>query len=107
MPILICDGFIYQLNKSKPKIKYWRCKDRMCSAYMHTDQNDQYLGKSGDHYSHLPMPETIELSIFKEKVKKRVVKETSAIGKIYGNELASAALSDAALALVPLPIDAS
>ncbi|CAF1274838.1 unnamed protein product [Adineta steineri] len=73
---------------------------------MHTDQNDQYLGKSGDHYSHLPMPETIELSIFKEKVKKRVVKETGAIGKIYDNELAAAAFTDAALALAPLPIDA-
>ncbi|CAF3027216.1 unnamed protein product [Rotaria sp. Silwood2] len=78
----------------------------MCSAYIHTDQNDQYLGKSGDHNCHLPVPETIELSIFKEKVKERIVKETVAIGKIYDNELASATLSEAALALASLPNEA-
>ncbi|CAF4583089.1 unnamed protein product, partial [Rotaria sp. Silwood2] len=78
----------------------------MCSAYIHTDQNDQYLGRSGDHNSHLPVPERIELSIFKEKVKERIVKETAAIGKIYENELASATLSEAALALAPLPNEA-
>ena len=66
----------------------------MCSSYIHTDQNDQYIGRSGDHDSHLPTPESIEVSLFKEKVKERVVKETSAIGKIYDNE--------AALAMVPL-----
>ena len=106
-PILISDGFIYQLNKTRPKIKYWRCKDRLCSAYIHTNQNDQYVGKSGDHSSHLPIPESIELTLFKEKVKERVVKETTAIGKIYDHELGSAALSEAALALTPLPDDAS
>jgi hypothetical protein len=105
--ILICEGFIYQLNKTRPKVKYWRCKDRLCSAYIHTDQNNQYLGKSGDHCSHLPAPESIEVSVFKENVKKRVVKETIAIGKIYDNELATAALSEAALGLVPLPDEAS
>ena len=100
--ILICEGYIYQLNKIRPKAKYWRCKDRMCSSYIHTDQNDQYVGRSGDHGSHLPTPESIEVALFKEKVKERVVKETSAIGKIYDNELASAVLSEAALAMVPL-----
>jgi hypothetical protein len=78
--ILICEGFIYQLNKTRPKVKYWRCKDRLCSAYIHTDQNNQYLGKSGDHCSHLPAPESIEVSVFKENVKKRVVKETIGYG---------------------------
>ena len=106
-PILISDGYIYQLNKIRPKIKYWRCKNRMCSAYIHTDQNHQYMGKSGGHDSHLPIPETIEVSVFKEKVKDRVQKETTAIGKIYDNELLSAGLSEAALVMVPLLNEAS
>jgi hypothetical protein len=106
-PILICDGFIYQLNKNRPKIKYWRCKDRMCSAYIHTDGNDQYIGKSGAHDSHLPTPESIEVTVFKEKVKDLITKQTTAIGKIYDDQLASAALSEPALAMVPLPGDAS
>ena len=105
--ILICDGFIYQLNKTRSTTKYWRCKDRLCSAYIHTDQNDKYMGKSGGHDSHLPIPESIEVTVFKEKVKERVVKETLAIGKIYDAELASATLSEAALALVPMPDEAS
>jgi hypothetical protein len=105
--MLICDGFIYQLNRTRPKIKYWRCKDRLCSAYIHTDQNDQYIGQSGDHSFHLPIPEFIEVTAFKKKVKERVVKEKAAIGKIYDSELTSAGLSEAALALVPLPDEAS
>ena len=99
-PVLICDGFIYQLNRTRPKTKYWRCKDRACSAYIHTDHNNLFVGKSGDHDSHLPVPEGIEVATFKEKVKERVLKETTAIGKIYDTELASAGLSEAALALV-------
>jgi hypothetical protein len=99
-PILICDGFIYLLNRTRPKVKYWRCKDRICSAYIHTDHNNQYKGKSGDHNSHLPIPEGIEVAIFKHKVKERVVKETIPIGKIYDAELASAGLSEAALSMV-------
>ncbi len=105
--ILICEGFIYQLNRTRKKAKYWRCKDRMCSAYIHTDQNNQYIGKSGDHGSHLPIPESIEVTVFKAKVKERIARETVAIRKIYDNELASAALSEAALALISLPSEAS
>ena len=106
-PILICDGYIYQLNKIRPKIKYWRCKNRICSAYIRTDKNHQYMGKSGDHNSHLPIPETIEVSAFKGKVKDRILKETTAIEKIYDDELLSAGLSEPALAMVPLPGEAS
>jgi hypothetical protein len=40
------------------------------------------------------------VATFKEKVKERVLKETTAIGKIYDTELASAGLSEAALSLV-------
>ncbi|CAF1470483.1 unnamed protein product [Adineta ricciae] len=101
-PILICDGYIYQLNRTRPKVKYWGCKNRMCSAYMHTDHHNQFIGKSGNHDSHLPVPESIEVVTFKEKVKNRVVNEMTAIGKIYDNELAAGNLSEAALGLAPL-----
>ena len=106
-PILICDGFIFQLNRTRPKLKYWRCKDRNCSAYIHTNHNNQYVGKSGDHNFHLPVPEQVEVATFKEKVKERVVKETTAIGKIYDKEMASLNLSDGALSLIPLAGEAS
>ncbi|CAF1554974.1 unnamed protein product [Rotaria sp. Silwood1] len=105
-PILICDGFIFQLNRTRSKLKYWRCKDRTCSAYIHTNHNNQYVGKSGDHNFHLPVPEQVEVAMFKEKVKERVVKETTAIGNIYDKEMASLNLSDGALGLIPLADDA-
>ncbi|CAM4966397.1 unnamed protein product [Rotaria socialis] len=105
-PILICDGFIFQLNRTRPKLKYWRCKDRTCSAYIHTNHKNQYVGKSGDHNVHLPVPEQVEVAMFKEKVKERVVKETTAIGKIYDKEMASLNLSDGALGLTPLADEA-
>ncbi|CAF1571398.1 unnamed protein product [Adineta steineri] len=104
--ILICDGFIFQLNRTRPRLKYWRCKDRTCSAYIHTDHKNQYVGKSGDHNLHLPVPEQVEVALFKEKVKERVLKETTAIGKIYDKEMASLTLSDGALNLIPLPEEA-
>ncbi|CAF4460280.1 unnamed protein product [Rotaria socialis] len=105
-PILICDGFSFQLNRTRPKLKYWRCKDRTCSAYIHTNHKNQYVGKSGDHNVHLPVPEQVEVAMFKEKVKERVVKETTAIGKIYDKEMASLNLSDGALGLIPLADEA-
>ena len=37
-----------------------------------------------------PTPESIEVSLVKEKVKERVVKDTSAIGKIYDNVVTGA-----------------
>lgn len=105
--ILICDGFVYHLNRTRPKMKYWRCKVRTCSAYIHTDHNDQYLGKSGEHDGHLPNPENIEIASFRHKLKERVINETTAIGKIYETELAAAGLSEAALVMTPSADEAS
>jgi len=56
---------------------------------------------------HLPTPENIEVSVFKENAKKRIFKETVAIGKIYDHELALTGVSEAALYLVSLPEEAS
>ncbi len=47
------------------------------------------------------------MTVFKKKVKERVVREKAAIRKIYDSELASAGLSEAALTLVTLPDETS
>lgn len=105
--ILICDGFVYHLNRTRQQTKYWRCKVRTCSTYIRTDQNNQYLEKSGDHNGHLPNPENIELTSFRHKLKERVVNETTAIGKIYESELASACLTEGALVMASSVDEAS
>lgn len=77
-------------------MKYWRCEERTCSAYVHTDGNVNYKAHTGTHNGHLSSRERIELLEFKRKVK-----ETTSIARIYDQELAAAKLSQIALALAP------
>ena len=46
-PLLVLDSYVYQLNKSTIKKKYWKCEVKYCTATVHTDANDQFL-KKGD-----------------------------------------------------------
>ena len=100
-PTVCFDGYIYTLNKDRGTVKYWRCEDRSCSAFLHTDGNDKYKAHTGTHAGHLPSPERVELMTLSRKVKERVVKETMTIARIYEQELATARLSRTALALAP------
>ena len=58
------------------------------------------MGKSSDHDSHLTVSEGIEAIVFKEKAKERIVKENTAIGKIYDSELTAVGVNEAAVALI-------
>jgi hypothetical protein len=104
--VLLCSGFIFHLNKKHEHVKYWRCEVRSCGVSIQTDENNMYKATKGQHDIHLPDPERIELLGFKQKVKDRVVKETTPIARIYDQELATANLSSVALALAPLAKDA-
>ncbi|CAF4431060.1 unnamed protein product, partial [Rotaria sp. Silwood2] len=88
------------------KVKYWRCEDRSCSSFVHTDANDNYKAHSGTHDGHLPSPDRIELLEFKKNVKERVIHETTPIARIYEQELAAVKLSQTSLALAPDAKDA-
>ena len=81
------------------KVKYWRCGDRSCGAFVHTDGNDNYKAHFGIHDGHLLFPEQIQLLKFKKQVKERVIKEKTPIADIYEQELANANLSQISLAL--------
>ncbi|CAF3435635.1 unnamed protein product [Rotaria socialis] len=70
----------------------------MCSASVHTDSNNQFIKNRGNHNSHLPSPEKIELRRFKNVVKTRVVHESTPIGVRYDQELARANFSQCGLA---------
>src|ERR1700722_10375328 len=60
-PLLVLDSYVYELNKSTTKVKYWKCEVKFCSATVYTDAHDQFLKKSGQHDTHLPSPESIEV----------------------------------------------
>ncbi|CAF3061558.1 unnamed protein product [Rotaria sp. Silwood2] len=99
-PLPVCDGYMYTLNNDQRHMKYWRCKDRSCSANIYTDKNDKFKARKGKH-DHLPSPEHVELLELNHKVKSRITKESAPIALIYDQELAAAQFSLPALALAP------
>ena len=68
---------------------------------VHTDIHNALMKSNGEH-DHLPQPEGIQIKLFREKVKNRVVSETTAIARIYEEEVIKADLSTNALASLPL-----
>jgi hypothetical protein len=96
--LLIINGNAYTLNKDRGSVKYWRCKERTCSATVNTDANDQIVSHSSDH-NHFSTPEHIELLPFRHEVNRRVLAESIPIGRIYDEELANASLSFPALSI--------
>jgi hypothetical protein len=96
--LLIYDGYMYTLNKDRIHVKYWRCQERTCSANIQTDNKDNIKAHNSNH-NHLSSPKSIELVEFKHNVKRRVVKESTAIAHIYDQELAAAQLSLPALSI--------
>ncbi|CAF2108802.1 unnamed protein product [Rotaria magnacalcarata] len=105
--VLVCDGYVYHLNKLCSKVKYWRCGNRLCAAVIHTDINDQFKVRKGDHSNHLSSPAYIEILSFKSNIKQCVVTEATPIGRIYDEELVKAQLSQTALSVVASTQDAS
>ena len=98
--MLSLDNFLYKLNKSTPKIKYYRCDDRHCGVTLHTDKNGILIKIKGDH-CHPPEPEKLEIRTFKQVLKERAVNETTPIPKIYDEESAKAGLTSSSIAILP------
>ncbi|CAF1141829.1 unnamed protein product, partial [Didymodactylos carnosus] len=68
-----------------------------------------YVGciyKNSNH-SHLQSPEEIEVRTFKQNIKRRVINETTAITKIYDDELARQPMSQTAAAIIPSSYEAN
>ena len=99
--LLLFDGYIYTLNKDRGKVKYWRRRNRSCTALAHADGNDNYKAHSGSHDGRLPSPAQIQLLKFERQLRKRIIKEKILIAHIYEEELANINLSQISLALTP------
>jgi len=74
---------------------------------VHLSPADVFLKYAGGAHTHIAVPERIEVRKLMTNVKKRVTKETMAIGQIYNEELANTNLSKAALAIAPTAKEAS
>ena len=71
-----------------------------CLVKVHTNTNDKLIKIVGEH-CHLQESETVDIRAFREKVKQRVVNETTPIPRIYDEECAKTTLSAAAIAVLP------
>ena len=105
-PVLLCKGFVFNLNKRHERVKCWRCAVRSCAVSIQTDENDVQKVMKGQHDLHLPDPERIAVIGFKQKVRDRVMKGTTTITRIHGKKLEAANSSSVGTALTPSAKDA-
>ncbi|CAF3904870.1 unnamed protein product [Rotaria sordida] len=99
-PMLVLNNYIFKLNKTTISTKYWICTFDECLVKVHTNTNDKLIKMVGKH-CHLQESEKIDKRAFREKVKQRVIDETTPIPRIYDEECAKTTLSTAAIAVLP------
>jgi len=105
--LLVVDGYVFQKNKSTEKVTYWICEEKMCSIGVHLTNNDSFIKFTKSSYTHMPAPEKLEIRKMLLDVKNRVNRETTAVGKLYTEEISRANLSTTALAIANTAKEAS
>jgi len=71
---------------------------------MQTNLENEFLSISSDH-NHVANPDMLEIKSLKEKMKERILTETTSITKIYDEEVAKACLSEEGAAALPTIIE--
>ena len=98
--MLLLNQFMFKCNKTTPVKKYWVCSEQGCGVSVHTTLNGELLLTTGDH-EHFARPDILETKVLREKMKNRILNETTSITKIYDDEISNASLSDEGTALFP------
>ncbi|CAF3819673.1 unnamed protein product [Rotaria sordida] len=102
--LLLLNQYLFKCNKTTHSKKYWTCIERGCGVSVQTDLNDQFLLINGDH-NHVVNPDLIEVKVLKEKMKHRILTETTSLTQIYDQDIANAKLSEATAAQFPTVIE--
>ncbi|CAF1116496.1 unnamed protein product [Didymodactylos carnosus] len=103
-PLLTFGHYLFKCNKTTDTKRYWVCIERQCGAFIHTNLNDEFLLTSGDH-THVAGPDMLEMRALREKMKNRIINETTSITKIYDEEIAKACLSESTAATFPTVVE--
>ena len=103
-PLLIYENYLFKCNKTTASKTYWMCTERQCNVYIHTSLIDQLICVSGGH-NHSSNPDQIEAKLLRDKMKERILTETTSITKIYDEEIAKVNLSKAATAILPTIVE--
>ncbi|CAF1052262.1 unnamed protein product [Adineta steineri] len=103
-PQLIYENAIFNFNKENNETKYWSCVERECGVYLHTSLIDEFTRINGTH-THPVNPDQIEVKLLRDKMKARILGETTSITRIYDEEMAKAKLSKGATAIMPTIVE--
>jgi hypothetical protein len=103
-PLLLLNQYLFKCNKTTESKKYWICIKAGCGVSARTNLNDEFLLITGDH-NHVAESDILENKILKEKMKDRILNETTSITKIYDEEIAKTHLSEAVTAQYPTVIE--
>jgi len=80
------------------------CVERECGVYIHRSADHEFLSISNDH-SHAANPDQVEVKFSRDKMKERILSETTSITRIYDEEIVKASLSKAAPAIMPTIVE--
>ena len=103
-PLLIYDNYLFKRNKTTPSKKYWLCVEQQCGVYIHTSVADEMICINGAH-NHPFNSDQLEAKLLRDKMKERILTETTSITKIYDEEVAKANLSKGATAVMPTIVE--
>ena len=73
-------------------------------VFVRTSLCNDFLHISGEH-NHPSNPDQVEVKLIRDKMKERILAETTPITKIYDEEIAKVTLSKAATAMIPTIIE--
>ncbi len=105
-PLLIYEKYLFRCNKTTAGKKYWVCLEPECGVYIHTTVTDELIYINHDH-GHSVNPDQMEAKVLRDKMKERILAETTSITKIYDEEIVKANLSKGATAIIPTVIEYS
>ncbi len=98
--MIIYENYLFKLNRETESKKYWLCNKRGCGIHLHTSLNNEMICITGKH-KYDANPDQITTKLLRDKMKERILDETTSITKIYDEEIARANLSKAAASIMP------
>ncbi|CAF3280303.1 unnamed protein product [Rotaria sp. Silwood2] len=102
--LLVYDKYVFRCNKTTLFKKYWTCTEHACNVSAHTNTKNEFLSIIGNH-NHIAEPHLLDVKQVKNKMKKRILSETTSLTKIYDEEVKKASLSPEAAATLPTVIE--
>ena len=105
-PVIIYNNYFFTCNKTTGSKKYWVCNEKACGVYIHTTINNEFICVKGYH-NHISNPDEVTVKLLRDKMKERILAETTSITKIYDEEIVKANISKGAAALIPTVVEYS